>query len=212
MLPGGNVRKFSLLLSLLFLLLPEAHAQELLGQLRGTVYDQGGIAIPGAVVNLTSPQLMGGRSADTESDGSYRFSALPPGSYRVEAQMAGMLPATVGVRIVAGQTARADLTLVLESAGESIVVEQSAPTVDTTAVQSGATMTREMLRDIPSRRSRLPGCGRARAPASSTADRATRTCVAGSTTRTSTSSTAMNTTDPVTNTFSMNMNSTPSKR
>jgi outer membrane receptor for ferrienterochelin and colicin len=198
------VRNLSLLLSVLFLLLPEAHAQELLGQLRGTVYDQGGIAVPGAVVNITSPQLMGGRTADTDADGTYRFSALPPGSYRVEAQMAGMRPASVDVRVVAGQTSRADLTLVVETAGEAIVVEQSAPTVDTTAVKSGVTLTREMLRDIPSRRDYqgamelAPGVvddGSGNPNMRGGLGNANQYFVDG-----------VNTTDPVTNTFSMNMN------
>ena len=199
------MRISSLLLSLLFLLLPQAHAQELQGQLTGRVYDQGGIAVPGAVVNITSPQLMGGRSTDTDTDGSYRFSALPPGSYRVEAQMAGMRPASVDVRVTAGLVARADLTLVLESAGESIVVEQNAPTVDTTSVKSGAVITREMLRDIPSRGRDYQGAmelapgvvdsGSGNPNMRGGLDNANQYFVDG-----------VNTTDVVTNTFSMNMN------
>jgi outer membrane receptor for ferrienterochelin and colicin len=191
------------LLWLSFLTGRVALAQELLGQLRGTVVDDQGLAVPGAVVNATSPQLMGGRSSETDAEGDYRFSALPPGDYTVEALKPGMRTMTATARVVTGMTARVDLVLVADTASETLVVQSSAPAVDTTAVQSGAVVTREMLRDIPnsgrdyqSAMTYAPGVvGAGNANIRGGMDNADQFFVDG-----------VNTTDPLTNTFSMNMN------
>ena len=62
----------------------EARGQGLMGALVGTVKDPSGALIPGALVRITSPALIGGARETTTSDrGVWRLLALPPGQYRV---------------------------------------------------------------------------------------------------------------------------------
>ena len=59
-----------------------AGAQEQSGAIQGTVRDDSGGILPGALIELTSPSLVAGASATTDSRGAYSFPALPPGSTR----------------------------------------------------------------------------------------------------------------------------------
>src|SRR5687768_9671534 len=65
-------------------------AQGLTGALIGTVKDgQGGI-LPGVVVRVSSPALIGRSAAvATNGKGQLRFPILPPGSYTLDIEMPG---------------------------------------------------------------------------------------------------------------------------
>ena len=63
------------------------YASATAGNIKGTVIDDGGLAIPGALVTLTSPALIGGAQQRTSgADGDFFFTELPPGQYTVTAQ------------------------------------------------------------------------------------------------------------------------------
>ncbi len=137
------------LVSSLVLLSPPASAADLDGQLRGEVVDSDGLGVPGVVINVTGDNLQGGRSVDSNADGEFRLLALPPGEYRVEAQKGGFQPVAVTVRVYAGRTSRVDLEMNPQIAGEEIVITEQKPTVDVTSTRSGLVLTKDMLRDIP---------------------------------------------------------------
>ena len=60
-------------------------AQALTGALIGSVKDAQGGVLPGAVVSVTSPALIGGPAmVSTNEKGQLRFPALPPGRYALE--------------------------------------------------------------------------------------------------------------------------------
>ena len=50
------------------------------GNLTGKVSDNTGARAPGVTVTLASPVLLTPRTATTDSEGAYRFAALPPGT------------------------------------------------------------------------------------------------------------------------------------
>src|SRR5215831_774760 len=58
-------------------------AQETTGGVQGTVKDPQGAVIPGATVEVTSPALIGKKTATTDSGGFYHFEQLPPGVYSI---------------------------------------------------------------------------------------------------------------------------------
>jgi Carboxypeptidase regulatory-like domain len=59
-----------------------AAAQGLTGALIGTVKDAQGGVLPGAIVRVSSPALIGGpETLTTNEKGQLRFPALPPGQY-----------------------------------------------------------------------------------------------------------------------------------
>ena len=65
-------------------------AQGLMGALIGTVKDAQGGVIPGAVVRVTSPALIGGPwTVTTNEKGQLRFPALPSGSDTLDIQAQG---------------------------------------------------------------------------------------------------------------------------
>src|SRR5687767_1013044 len=95
-------------------------AQGLTGALIGTVRDSQQQVLPGAVVRVSSPVLMGGpETMVTNEKGQLRFPALPPGTYVLEIAFTGFRPYhEADVRIGAGatieRTAILDLTGVEE--------------------------------------------------------------------------------------------------
>ncbi|MCB9780107.1 MAG: TonB-dependent receptor [Alphaproteobacteria bacterium] len=180
-----------------------ASAADLTGQLRGEVVDGDGIGVPGVVVNITGDNLQGGRSIETDIDGAFRVLALPPGDYRVEALKPGFNGAISTVPVSAGRTSSIQLVLALQEAGEEIVIIEQKPTVDVTSTRTGAVLTKEMLRDIPnagrdyqSAMALSPGVvGSGNANMRGGVDNSNQFFIDG-----------VNTTDPLTGTFSNNMN------
>ena len=59
------------------------------GVITGRIADPSGGTLPGVDVTLTSPAVMGGRSAVSDEQGSYRFGLLPPGIYTVKFGLPG---------------------------------------------------------------------------------------------------------------------------
>ncbi len=64
-------------------------AQGLTGALIGTVKDQQGAVLTGALVRVTSPSLIGGDALTTNEKGQLRFPALPPGLYVLDVSLQG---------------------------------------------------------------------------------------------------------------------------
>ena len=115
--------------------------------LTGTV-TLGGNPLPGATVTISSPNLLGTRTAVTDQNGNYNFGGLPPGDYTVKVEMESMTTQTKTVRVSLASTARADADMKLTAVAEAITVTASAPAVlETTEVQ--ANMTQKLINDLP---------------------------------------------------------------
>ena len=56
-----------------------AAAQRTTGSLVGTVQDESGSVLPGVVVSVKGPTVVGAQTTTTNESGFYRFAALPPG-------------------------------------------------------------------------------------------------------------------------------------
>src|SRR5437867_9898300 len=71
-------------------LAPPALAQSLqTGNITGKVSDNTGARAPGVTVTLTSPVLITPRTMTTDQEGTYRFTALPPGTYALAFELTG---------------------------------------------------------------------------------------------------------------------------
>ena len=55
------------------------------GTVEGTVSDPNGAAVPSVTLTLSGPNLVRAQTTTTDTDGSYRFSSVPPGRYTLEA-------------------------------------------------------------------------------------------------------------------------------
>ena len=71
-------------------------ALPLLAQTTGQVVieaaDSAGEPALGAMVTVSSPSLQGARSSRSDARGEVHFPFLPPGTYRVESELAGFKP------------------------------------------------------------------------------------------------------------------------
>ncbi len=70
-------------------------AQTGTSSVRGVVTDAQGKAVAGATVTLTNTERNFTRTQTTNDEGTYIFSTVPPGSYRLEAEAAGFKKAAV---------------------------------------------------------------------------------------------------------------------
>src|SRR5512142_3192899 len=81
------------LFTLLCLLMPLAFAQEITGDIRGTVRDSSGAVVRGAkvqVINTDRNQVV--RTLTTGADGAYNVTILPVGHYKVTVDAQGFAP------------------------------------------------------------------------------------------------------------------------
>jgi len=114
-------------------LLPRlAIAQMLTGALVGTVKDEQGNVLPGALVRVTSPALIGGPVSVTTNDrGLLRFPVLAPGTYTIDIELNGLAPYHEdGLIIGAGTTLERTVVLKIAGVAESVVVEGSGSRID----------------------------------------------------------------------------------
>ena len=59
------------------------------GGIRGVVSDSSGAVVPGAKIVVTNVRTGVQSSSSTDNLGAYLFEFLPPGEYRIEAEVAG---------------------------------------------------------------------------------------------------------------------------
>jgi hypothetical protein len=96
--------------------------------LSGQLIDQAGDAVPGVVLTATEVRTALTRTAVTGTDGGYSIPALPPGTYRIRAELSGFRTLIrEGVRLATGETVRLDLQLEVGSVTEAVTVRADAP-------------------------------------------------------------------------------------
>jgi hypothetical protein len=102
------------------------------GAIEGRVTDEQGTPLPGAEVKLTSPDMIGGaQSKITDAEGKFRFIALLPGMYAVEASLQGFTPSKKeNIRLHIGQTLIVEIQLRIGTLEEEVTVQAVAPIVD----------------------------------------------------------------------------------
>src|ERR1051326_2929593 len=105
-----------------------AYGQNVNAQLTGTVtMDKN--PLPGVTVTISSPNMQGTRTTQTDVNGNYNFAAIPAGTYKVQLEMQGMQNVSRTVSVGVGQTGRADADMKLTAVAEAITVTASAPAV-----------------------------------------------------------------------------------
>lgn len=151
-------RSFVLLVGITFFLLPRvAIAQGLTGSLIGTVRDAQGGVLPGVVVRVSSPALIGGPATQmTNQKGQLRFPALSPGTYVLDIEFPGFnIYHEEDIRIGAGATIERTVELNLAGLAESLVVEGAGSRIEARDPGFGTRFGPEDLNAIPTRRASM---------------------------------------------------------
>jgi outer membrane receptor protein involved in Fe transport len=144
-----SVYRFTLALSVCLLVLaPVAVFAQTTGTVDGTVTDQSNAPLPGVTVELTSPNLQGTRTAVTSADGRYRFPAVPPGPYRVTAELAGFGKVEKRATVTLDSTATVNLSLQLSTTAE-VTVTGEAPLVDVASTTTGSNYSAKVIDKLP---------------------------------------------------------------
>jgi hypothetical protein len=142
-----TLRCFWILSACLLLAAPAIFAQTT-GSIEGTVTDQNGGALPGVMVEITSPNLQGTRTATTGNDGRFRFAGVPPGAYKVTANLSGMSTSAMNATVTLDSTATVNLQMRV-SAREAITVTGEAPLVDVTSTTTGSNYSAKVMAQLP---------------------------------------------------------------
>jgi len=182
-----------------------AFAVDLNGTIKGTVTDDMGLAVPRVPLLLTSPALQGDRETESDDSGRYRFTPLPPGDYILTAKHPNFrIWQSPEIRLHVAETLQIDIEMPEKgSSDEEITVIGEAPAVDVENVGTGVTLGEEFLKNLPneardyqSAMSVAPGVvGGGNANMHGSFSSSNQFYMDG-----------VNVTDPVTNTFSMNIN------
>lgn len=118
------------LFAALFLaILPLIEAQTS-GAIGGTVTDQMGVVLEGAVVSVQTPAL----TASTGEDGRFYINGLAPGTYNLTISYVGLAPFTTQVTVSAGQTAKANAQLHVANEKETVVVSGGRASAEAEAI------------------------------------------------------------------------------
>jgi hypothetical protein len=136
--------------SLLFVSPATARAQVTTADLVGTIKDSSGAVVPGATVALTNEATGVSRSTTTSDSGTYSFTSLPPGRYRLSAELSGFRRIErTGVDLQVNQRAQIDLGLELGSVSESVVIQGTAPLLETQSSVLGSVIEEKQVQDLP---------------------------------------------------------------
>lgn len=129
-------------------------AQDFRGSLVGTVGDTSGARVPSALVRLRADASGLSRQVTSDSSGEFRFSDLPPGTYRLTIQAPGFMDAAAMVAVDVRSEREVTVTMHPAPAQESVNVEGEASSIaaqamDTTSAVQGGTVTARDLATIP---------------------------------------------------------------
>ena len=131
-----------------------AYAQALTGALVGTVKDEQGGVLAGAVVRVSSASLIGRSLTTTSNDvGRLRFPVLTPGTYAIEIELAGFASYHEdGLTIGAGSTIERTVILKLAGVAGSVVVEGAGSRIEARSSGFETRIGADYLQSIPTRR------------------------------------------------------------
>jgi hypothetical protein len=138
-----NTKWLSLALALAITPGVASAAGEQNGRINGKLLESGTkAALPGVAVTISSPALIGGSKViATASDGYFEATSLPPGEYTVEFSMDGVKPIKRKLLVRQGETSPLNVTWNVESAAEeTIVVEYESPGTRPESTQSGTVL------------------------------------------------------------------------
>jgi hypothetical protein len=138
--------------AVLALLPATALAQE--GQIAGTVRDASGGVMPGVLVEVTSPALIEKvRSATTDSNGQYRLTNLPVGTYSATFTLSGFTRAQQNnILLTTGFTAPVNAVMAVGALTDTVVVSAESPTVDVQNARQAIVFAGDEIKDLPTNR------------------------------------------------------------
>ena len=139
-----------LFITLAFIGVAPAGAQNTSGAIAGTITDTQGGVLPGVTLTATNADDGTTRTSVTEGDGKYRLAGLPPGRYNLKAELQGFATTQVNnIVLTIGLEYPKDFQLAVQTLQESVTVTGEAPVIETTKTEVGAVVTQEQISVLP---------------------------------------------------------------
>ncbi len=128
-----------------------AQAQASTADLTGTVVDPNGAVVAGATVTAKNSGTGITRTVTTDSDGTYRLIALPPGQYEITSEAASFKKVVISpVRLTVGQSA--ELKVSMEIGAQDITVNvtgDSVELIEATKTAVSTTIDQRRIENLP---------------------------------------------------------------
>ncbi len=119
------------------------------GELRGTVIDDSGASIPGAIVTLTNVQTGVANAFTTGSDGLYDAPSIEPGTYNVSFSKDGFKKLVRTGIVLHVETITVDAQLQVGSSLQVVNVEATTPVIQTETSDRRTVLTSEAVTELP---------------------------------------------------------------
>lgn len=145
LLPGTLLAVFAALF-----LIPVLAAQVITGQLTGRVTDPSGAVVPGVQVTVKQTETGVTRTAETNNEGYYTATLLPPGGYEILTQKSGFKTAKISaIDVRVNQVNRIDVALDIGDIAEVIDVVASAVSLETETGSLSTSVGRTSIDNLP---------------------------------------------------------------
>ncbi|MGA7685348.1 MAG: TonB-dependent receptor [Terriglobales bacterium] len=120
------------------------------GTITGTVTDTSGAIVPSAAITVTNVGTGLQKSMVTNQSGIFVASSLPYGTYVVATRATGFAESkSQPVVLSVGATVQVNLTLAVAASQESVQVNGTATTVDTSSSMTGTTLDSAQIANLP---------------------------------------------------------------
>jgi hypothetical protein len=131
-------------------LVPVLPSQVITGQLTGRITDSSGAVVPGVQVTVKQTNTGISRTAETNDEGYYTATLLPPGAYEILTQKFGFKAAKItGIEVRVNQVNRIDVTLEVGAIAETIDVVADAIVLETETGSLGTGIGGMSLENLP---------------------------------------------------------------
>lgn len=148
----NRFKRVVLALSLAFatLFIPNLLRADVTGSILGVVHDRSQAVVAGARIVVVNVQTNFSQETASGADGSYRFLALPAGTYKLTATGTGFRPYTAtDIEVKVNDQLRIDITLDVGSITEQVQITANAVQVETQSTQLGDVIDSKKMLSLP---------------------------------------------------------------
>jgi hypothetical protein len=147
---SGSTLRLLVLFAFCLLNVVVSHAQSATATLSGTVMDQQGAVVPGAIVTATNTATGLQRLALTNDGGQFTIPLLPPSTYAVTVERQSFAPAEIqNVALNVGEQRTLQIQLRVGQVGETVTISEGAPLVQSETPEVGTLVDRQFVENLP---------------------------------------------------------------
>src|SRR5690348_16520460 len=120
------------------------------GTISGAVRDASGAIVQGAQVHVTNPATNENYELSSNEAGEFTLPSLPAGTYNLRVEKPGFRTAALtGITVNAATTSRADVTLEVGQAQQTVEVQANAVQLATEDAKTSVTVNNKLVNDLP---------------------------------------------------------------